>query len=136
MADNREALIGLLTASIVPPVVLGARALTTSGPGVIDASGAQAFLVIALFVYAASAVLAIAIGYPIFLLLRHLGYVNWWSAILAGGLIGALFSGYLWAQHSSAETLASYSLLGMLAGFTFWLVYRRGLARAARAPSK
>lgn len=136
MTENRATVLGLLAASTVPPFLLGARALTTAELGLTNASDTQAFLTIVLFIFVVSALLALVVGYPLFLLLRHIRYVCWWSAVLVGGLAGTLYSGFIWARHSSIELLAFYSILGMVSGLTFWLVYRLAMAGAAHTPTE
>jgi len=68
---------------------------------------------------------AAAIAFPLFLLLRRLGWTTWWHLTLSGGiasLVGALAWGFVTSASLGSNTAIHFSAIGMVAGFTFWLV--------------
>ncbi|WP_394537633.1 hypothetical protein PRJ39_16120 [Lysobacter enzymogenes] len=81
--------------------------------------------------YAAWLVVA-SIGLPTFLALRWLGWLRWWSCVLAGAVGGAGFVAVLsGVQVWQAGDLAFWGLIGAVGALAFWLAMRE----RRRAPS-
>jgi hypothetical protein len=105
-----RSVIGFLTAPLVPGMLLALYA----GPGVL--------------------LLAIPLGYtgaalalPMYLLVRRLWRVSFWSCILCGFIAGALtlglFGGFeLSARYATGAMI--FALFGMVAGAAFYLLFR------------
>jgi len=69
-------------------------------------------------------------GAPTHLALRHLGFDQWWSYALAGGIIGLVPAVSVWVLTSTTELivpiLAGFGLLlGPVSGIVFWLIVVR-----------
>lgn len=62
------------------------------------------------------------LGYPAFLLGRKLNLINWWSAIIAGCVIGAFVSAALLGN----QQFITISLMGAASALTFWAIWRMG----------
>ena len=63
------------------------------------------------------------IGVPLYLALRRRWRLRWWSAPLAGFLIGALPMALLF---QSLEGMWFFGLCGLVGGLVFWAVLRPG----------
>jgi hypothetical protein len=78
------------------------------------------------------AMVTAALGFPLFLLGKKLKFIRWWSASLAGGLVGVVFcflgaSQLSWFDRSPPLWGAVYmGVMGVCSGFVFWLVWRTG----------
>jgi hypothetical protein len=72
------------------------------------------------------------VGLPLFLILRRIGMVRWWSATLGGALAGAA-AAYLVRGYFYPKDFAVLVPEGAAAGFVFWLVWRFSGAQQ-RAP--
>ncbi|TKR32756.1 hypothetical protein FCE95_00015 [Luteimonas gilva] len=80
-------------------------------------------LVPVFFVFSSIAVAVI--GIPLYLALRAMKLVNGWSALISGGMGGALVGAilHLPAAPKPADLLVT-CLVGAVSGFVFWLVLR------------
>jgi hypothetical protein len=113
------AAVGFLSASLLPAVVF---AVLTPILG--DRfSIVQLGLVPVFFVFSAAAVLLI--GTPMFLILRALHLVNWWSALVAGCLGGAIVSVILrLPAHPVPGDFLIDCPTGAASAFVFWLILK------------
>ena len=92
--------------------------------GVANSSlGAALFCFVA--AYLVSLPLVAVLGLPVFLLIRHLEWLRWWSALLAGLPFGVV----VWlAIRSPGTGMGSGVFLGSvgsLSALVFWLTWRR-----------
>ena len=69
----------------------------------------------------------IFLGVPAFLLGRRLRLIKWWSALVAGTVIGALVAVLIWLQSKiQVHDFIIFCPLGAASAFTFWLIWRCG----------
>ena len=76
------------------------------------------------YLYAAAGT---AVLVPLYLFLRRVRLVRWWSAMGSGALLGALFSAVIGTESFSAPLLRGYaplSLIGAVSGLCFWCIQR------------
>ena len=99
----------------------------------------ESILAVALIFYVITAAVTAALGAPIFFLLRRRNLVRWWSALLAGFLIGAAVSVLLRLQtirYMPGAMLLHDSLLlgleGAASAFVFWIIWRLGCTPARK----
>jgi len=71
--------------------------------------------------YLVAAFLTAALGIPIFLVLRHVNLVRWWSALLSGAAIGVLVALAFGAVHDGVAIIVM-SAAGAASAFVFWLI--------------
>ena len=85
------------------------------------------FLVATVMAYSASLTLTVLLALPLFFVFRRFDLVNLWTAVGSGAVIGGigamLYSEFLWF------TGAWMYVLGGLAGFVFWSIWRPHQAR-------
>ena len=78
--------------------------------------------------YVYALVLSSVLSVPIYLLLRKLRLIQWWSTMLAGGVIGACLLVLLNAQAliTDLPLVVAWAFIGALSAFVFWLIWRVG----------
>jgi hypothetical protein len=115
--------LALLICSAVPPVFFALSSLVSAQSG---GGGFTSAAVLSLLLYPFAFALAYAIGWPTFLLLQKLELVRWWSATLAGFVIGcAMFFCSAPNQILQFAALLQWGGMGALTAFIFWLLYAR-----------
>lgn len=120
MTRTQAMITGLITAAILP-----AAYLAIAFPLAPDSWSAVigSFFVFLFFSTAATLVLAL----PLLLMLRKLGLVRWWSALIAGGLVGAVALFCVTSfQSANVQTTMQYVVLGAISGLSFWVFWRLG----------
>lgn len=120
---KKSAAIGtaLLLASLVPAVAFSVLTPLSRG----QFSAGQLGLIPVFLVF--SAVAIVLIGAPMFLVLRALRLVRWWSALLAGCLGGAVVG--LVLRLPAAPMRGDFLILcpvGATAAIVFWLALKAG----------
>lgn len=76
-----------------------------------------------------AALVVFAFGLPAFMMLFSLNLVRWWSAAIAGGLIGSIVSLVIWLPNDPTMEIALNPVAmcaGALGGLTFWAVWDLG----------
>lgn len=106
----------LLAAAVAAPSPL-ALVLTFSAPEAV----LPALLMVTLFGFPIALVHAALLGLPAYFLMRRRWRLDWWRAVPAGGVIGALPSFVLWREGVTSLLLFACGALG---GLIFWLVAR------------
>jgi len=123
---SREAsfvVAGLLVAAAVPTI---AFALMT--PPKVWLEHAFDVLGYMPFWYFFSALATTAIGLPLYLLLRALSLVRWWTSVVAGGLGGLLVPKlFRWQGPFELQRFMEFALIGVVAALAFWFVVSVGL---------
>jgi hypothetical protein len=114
-------LIAFLTAPVVPLVT---GAILTPGMGSFDF---LTILVFAVIFYGISAVVTAAFGAPIFVWLLRINLVRWWSALLAGIVVGAAVAVIVRLPNlASLHDVWLLGLEGAASAFVFWLIWKQG----------
>ncbi len=111
---------GFLIAPLVSALILVVFTL------VADGSARSGGLLILPIYYSAAAGVTVLLGLPIFLVLLRFNLVRWWSALLAGTVIGALAGITIGRQ---AVELAGFLVMvsaSTASGLTFWMIWRLG----------
>jgi hypothetical protein len=87
--------------------------------------------------YFYAALATAVLGLPSFLLLRKLGVVRWWSAILVGIAVGIVVFVLVDPRGLAAVLSEPRSIvwggIGALSAFAFWAIWRRGQMRPAES---
>ncbi len=121
MTERGATILGFAAASLVPPLLIFARALSTEA-GVDSRWDALVFLAVVLLTFLpTSALIALVIGGPAFFVARRLGLVTWWLSCLVGALAGALAATLLLSR---IDEVPIFAIFGSIAGAAFWLVWR------------
>lgn len=121
MKQTSAAVIGMIAASILPAAYL---AILHPLSGERDIQSIVGTFLVAYFF---SAVAALFLGIPVFLVLNRLKLVYWWSAAGSGALVGAIslatirFGGVI-----DVATSWRFVMLGACAGLIFWAIWRLG----------
>ena len=81
--------------------------------------------------YPFSLMATLLLGMPVFLALKWFQLVAWWSALASGFFVGAVMVvalrlPYLPTPEDFLKGISTFGPLGALAGFAFWLIWRRG----------
>ena len=121
MKEIPAATLGFVIASFVPAITMILSAPIVGGDSIV-------ILGLSPFIYFFSTAAIVLFGIPIFLLLRRLQYVYWWSALLVGFAIGALV-GVILLPHPVANqinNISRFGLLGSASAFAFWMIWRLG----------
>lgn len=113
--------LGFLVAPLAPVIV---GFVITPPRGIKDLG---LFLGLGAVVYIYAGCFIALFGVPAYLLCNRWHLVRWWSAMLAGLLVGSL-SGAIFRLPNSPQIsdLLRMASSGMFAGLLFWLVWRRG----------
>ena len=93
-------------------------------------------LVSGLYFY--SFLVTVVAGGPLFLLVRVFTMVRWWSASIAGALVGALVAGFPRlnvVDHDELLYLVYLMFAGAVSGLVFWGVWRTGARVSAQKES-
>ena len=106
-------LAGLLVAPFVPATYFAFMTEISPDPVV------QPNLQLIFPFYAFTLAVTFLFGLPAYLLGRRLGVATWWSALISGSVVGALFS-------RSLSDLIILCPLGAVTAFLFWVFARRG----------
>ncbi len=130
MTEKGATFLGFLAACEVPPSIMAIRALpfepTIEGPW-----DALIFLGAVFLMFLPFSVLAaIVVGLPFFLVCRRFGHVTWWLALFGGALAGVFGALMTPEKKPLADLLVQYVSIGIVAGLTFWLVWKRSLRTA------
>lgn len=121
MRKESATILGFLVASSVPAILL---AVFTPLSGTFTLDALMGTFVVA---YLFSAIATVVFGVPIFLVIRKLGVVTWWTAILGGFVAGVLVTVVI--RLPSPPVVNDVLLngpIGAVAAFAFWLVWRLG----------
>jgi len=82
--------------------------------------------------YIYSAFFTFLFGVPLFLLLRKLKLVRWWSSALAGAAVGIVVAKMIIPAGAAAEDhlefLSLCALVGGVSALLFWVIWRRGVS--------
>jgi hypothetical protein len=74
-----------------------------------------------------TAISAVALGLPGFLIFKKLGWVRWWSMTAYGACVGLIaLVIFLSDKIERIESVMAFSTLGAAAGLVFWMVWRHG----------
>lgn len=69
----------------------------------------------------------ILLGLPIFYILLHFNLISWWTAILAGSLVGVVIAVVLRMPSTvNVGDMIALSAIGAISGFSFWLIMHLG----------
>lgn len=127
MRESTAAAIGFFVAPLVAAVLLSVASPLASD------SSAVSFALVPIF-YCFGFLACGFLAFPAFLVLRKYGLVRWWSATLAGAVVGSVVAVGLAAPRAAQlSSLVLLGTVGMCAGFTFYAIWRVG--RAAPNPS-
>lgn len=133
MNQTLATFLGFAVASIIPAAYL-AVAFPLSGT-----RDAQSIVGSFAVVYYFSAVAAVFLGVPCFLLMKKIKFVNFWSATLCGAFVGcAALVATTSVESADRASLLMYAVLGAVSGFTFWVVRKLGHSEktSKRTPQK
>jgi hypothetical protein len=121
MKQTLATALGFFAASILPAAYL-ATAFPLSGIRDLQ-SISGSFIVFYYF----AAVATVVLGFPMFLILKKLKLVTWWSTVGSGVSVGtvAIFAVTLGGD-MDLTSLLRYAMLGGAAGFIFWIFWRLG----------
>jgi hypothetical protein len=121
---NRQTRFTIL-AFLAAPAVPALATLMAIAPVMITAPEKSALLFATVFsFYGYALFIAAPIAVPAFLVLRKRNLITWWSATFTGAIPPiALLLAFRFAEPLS---YFSFSALGGLSGFVFWLVWRMG----------
>ena len=126
MTKRGATILGFTAATAVPPLLMSILALPKE-PQIHGVWDALVFVAAAFMVFLPySALFALIIGVPTFLLLRRFVPITLRLATLFGGLVGMLAAVPLQAGQSLPELLLKFALFGSIAGAVFWLIAMRG----------
>lgn len=127
--------VALLIASLVAS--FGVSFVGSSNGGGVPAFNAvdTAVWSVILYVYASWATLLL--GLPTYFLFRRLDAIRWWSAMLAGVMVGAFVFVVVCADGldgllSQPGLALSWAVIGGLAALAFWVVWWRGHGKAVK----
>jgi len=123
MRKGIAATVGFLIAPLISALILVVYTL------VADGAAPSAGLLILPIYYSASAGATLLLGLPIFLVLLRFNLVQWWSALLAGMVIGALAGITIGRHVVELAGLLVVTIAGTAAGLTFWMIWRLGKER-------
>ena len=122
-------LLGFLVASLLPAAFL-AFAFPLSGER--DVSSVSATFVVTFWF---SVLFVGGLGVPMFLAIRRLGLVSWWSAAIGGAIGGVMVPLILTSNSQPTEVLIRFTSLGAISGLLFWACWRiGGIVRSANEP--
>jgi len=120
MSRNTAAIVGFITAPLVPAVVFAVLTPLATEPDI------PTLLGFALVFYFFSAIAILLLGAPIYFLLRHFDLVNWWSTLGCGIVAGAVVGVVEGSSSVQLHGLLVFSAVGAASAFSFWLVWRQG----------
>lgn len=129
MNDTKRIICACLAATAAPAVVPACAFMLTPD---IDGSSIPLLIAVTVAVMIGAGVHVVLLGLPLFALVRKLGMIRWWTALLGGFLAGSPLSIlFLWAGLSSPKPAAGvfyaasfYSGVGAFAGLAAWTVWR------------
>ena len=122
MTVRGATILGFIAAAAVPPLLMSITALPYE-PQIHGVWDALIFVAVAFMIFLPnSALFALFVGAPAFLLLRRFVPITLRLAALFGGLVGALAAVALPAGRPLHEQLLIYALFGSIAGVVFWLI--------------
>ena len=121
MRQWQATLLGFLAASLLP-AVFQATVFPLSGER--DVASISATFLVA---YWFSALFVGILGVPMFLILRRLGLVSWWSAAI-GGTLGGVMVPFILINNPEVAVLTRFTVLGAVSGLLFWTCWRLGAA--------
>jgi hypothetical protein len=123
LRPSTRAIVGFLFAPLLAAVVC-AVASPLAGGSLFSSIGLVP--VVYLFAFVASGFL----GLPIFLVLHRLGLVRWWSASLAGAVVGAAVAiALVLPNPPKPMNLAFLVGVGIGSALSFWAIWRLGAPR-------
>jgi hypothetical protein len=127
--SSYAAVPAFIVASLVPAVVFAlVNPLTDKG-------SVKSLLGWVLVFYLYSLLATVFLGLPVFLVLRRLGLIRWWSALASGAAIGALVTVLVNPAAAVSRDVFLAIGAGALAALGFWAVWalrKGGKATAAR----
>ena len=68
-------------------------------------------------------IFTVLLAVPLFLLARRMKIVRWWSALIAGFVVGAGAISLLFPNVPSWEVAGHYGLVGAVSALVFWAIY-------------
>ncbi len=84
-------------------------------------------LVFAAIFYLVSAAATALLGAPIFFSLLRINLVRWWSALVAGFVVGAVVAVLLRLPNlAHVREIMLLGLEGAVSGFVFWVIWKQG----------
>lgn len=121
MKQSTSTITGVFVAPLVPVVVMGA----------LDPPRAQwlgLYFGIAAIVYVYALATMLMVGVPAYLLFKRWGLVQWWSVPIVGFAVGACVGYFFRLPFRSVpkESALVQGIACALAGFVFWLIWRKG----------
>jgi hypothetical protein len=119
LREVKFAALGFLAAAAIPPVVLAI--MSPLGDKLSIASAAGTMVVVFPF----SAVAVLALGLPVFLLLRRFRPGTWWSVLIVGFLLGVPVAIAV-RGHLYLRDLLIDAPLAAASALVFWLIWKRG----------
>jgi len=121
MKKNRS-IVDAVIAAPVPVVMLVVVPWLFTGPVEITRLFGALFMT-----YLVGMIATLALGVPLFFLLRRMELANKWTAASLGLLVGCAMSIALsWPVSVPWGALARISLAGLLAGLVFWMTWSAG----------
>ena len=128
---TKRTIIGFLAAAALPAVVLTLLTPIGDAPINTDPLSVIGLLPIA-YLWALSA--AVFFGVPMFLLVRRLNMVRWWSAVGSGALVGAVVAVVIGIPNTvQTKDFLLMIPLGAAAALVFWAIWQSD-ATQPRAP--
>jgi len=120
--------LAFLTVPAIPPLVGAVLTPQTKGFDFIT------LLVFAAIFYLVSAAATALLGAPIFFSLLRINLVRWWSALVAGFVVGAVAAILVRLPNlAHAREIMLFGLEGAASGFVFWLIWKQGREPATTA---
>jgi hypothetical protein len=120
---NSWRLLALISAALLLPPLVPAIALPFLTPLLVPDSSHPSFNPAEmLFFYVAALSASIAFAMPLFLVLRRLKFVRWWTACIVGAIIGGGIALALGGPSAFERAVPAWAATGVLAALVFWLV--------------
>ena len=108
----------------VPAIPMLVGAVLTPQTGAFDLI---TILVFAAIFYLVSAAATALLGAPIFFSLLRINLVRWWSALVAGFVVGAVVAVLLRPPNlAHVREIMLLGLEGAVSGFVFWVIWKQG----------
>ncbi len=116
--ERRAILLAVLATPLVPGFMVGVFG------GVVNFT-LKAALFCFVAAYLVSLPLVVVLGLPVFLLIRHLEWLRWWTALLAGLPFGVAVWLAIRSPGTSMGSGVFLASVGSLSALVFWLTWRR-----------
>lgn len=121
MSGPNRTILAFLVAPLVAASALGVLTLMSGNTDIVMILG----LVLICYFYCAAPLFIM--GTPIYLLLKFIGWLNFWSILATGIGIGALATlGLRFPSVPEQRDLLVFASVGALASFVFWIIWRSG----------